>query len=79
MIAEDDIHLVTWMGRSACEGRAGAQLTEQTYLQAPRFPSDKAYVTASPAARDAHAASILAGKQAQLAAAGNAIGRRLGL
>jgi hypothetical protein len=61
------------------EGRAGTQLTEQTYLQAPRFPSDKAYVTASPAARDAHAASILAGKQEKLAAASDAIGRRLGM
>jgi hypothetical protein len=53
-------------------GRASTQLTEETYLLAPRFPADKAYAGASPAARDAHAQRILAATQEKLASASEA-------
>lgn len=64
---------VTWMlPKVAPGGRASTQLTEETYLLAPRFPADKAYAGASPAARDAHAQRILAATQEKLASASEA-------
>lgn len=46
--------------------RAGTQVSENTYLEAPRFPSDAAYAGCSVGARDARAYKLQATAQASL-------------
>lgn len=55
--------------------RSTTHLSESTYLLAPVFPSDPAFISASPQQRDARADELSAGRRARLDASEAAIHR----
>ena len=60
------IRTVKWMlPRIWAEGRASTMVAETTYLSAPLFPTDSAFGSYSPGARDQHAGEIAAATEAK--------------